>query len=241
MATVSEEFAASYDPFVSLDGKVILVDMDNTLVDWDSQFYSMMSRLHPHVPLTTRETRINWSIERNYPSQYERAILGLTNEPEFWRTMPPMSGGIEAMKAMVTGGLNVFIVSTPDPQHTARCAKEKFDWVEHYLGQSWKNKVILTADKTLIRGDVLIDDKPNVCQGLHDPSWIHVLYHHAYNSMYTKTPRLERWNDWKQVLLDVIRNKQSLYGLQTDYLRETTMINSPGQHQDDIVCEVAHR
>eukprot|EP00922_Rhytidocystis_sp_ex-Travisia-forbesii_P014966 GHVS01022382.1.p1 GENE.GHVS01022382.1~~GHVS01022382.1.p1 ORF type:complete len:246 (+),score=40.48 GHVS01022382.1:288-1025(+) len=198
----------------AMSGTVVLVDMDNTLVDWDSQFYKLMGELHPHVPLHSPETRMNWSIQYNYPLKYETAILELTDQPEFWRSMPPMAGGLEALHAMEARGVQVFIVSSPDPFHTARCAQEKYDWIECYLGTAWKSKVILASDKTLIRGDVLIDDKPSVCHGTHVPSWTHVLYHHAYNSMYTSTPRIQQWRDWEGILLDVVVNRASYYGNQ---------------------------
>eukprot|EP00922_Rhytidocystis_sp_ex-Travisia-forbesii_P028167 GHVS01041341.1.p1 GENE.GHVS01041341.1~~GHVS01041341.1.p1 ORF type:complete len:299 (-),score=42.17 GHVS01041341.1:241-1137(-) len=202
-------------------GKVVLVDMDNTLVDWDCQFYNLMTKLHPHVPLRAAEARINWSIEYNYPLKYERAILELTDQPEFWRTMPPMKGGVDAMQGMVARGLNVFIVSSPDPFHTSRCAKEKYDWIEYYLGPHWKSKVILASDKTLIRGDVLIDDKPSVCYGAHVPLWTHVLYHHPYNSMYTSKPRIQHWTEWEQVLEDVVTNHASYHNNQFRCLQES--------------------
>jgi hypothetical protein len=40
--------------------------------------------------------------------------------------------------------------------------------------------VILTRDKTLVRGDVLVDDKPEI-GGLATPHWRHLLYDQPYN------------------------------------------------------------
>eukprot|EP00921_Rhytidocystis_pertsovi_P004836 GHVQ01008408.1.p2 GENE.GHVQ01008408.1~~GHVQ01008408.1.p2 ORF type:complete len:273 (+),score=23.30 GHVQ01008408.1:423-1241(+) len=205
---------------MELAHQVVLIDMDNTLVDWDSQFYSLMSRLHPRVPLLSLDKRLNWSIQDNYPSEHESAILALTDEPEFWRTMPPMDGGVDAVKSMAARGLSVYIVSTPDPIHTSRCAKEKFDWIECHLGSKWKSRVILASDKTLIRGDILIDDKPSVCHGSHDPAWIHVLFHHAYNKKETEKPRVIKWDNWWQVLADVVQKRTVYYQIQTERLLE---------------------
>ena len=36
----------------------------------------------------------------------------------------------------------------------------QFEWVEHHLGWKWINKLIVTKDKTVVSGDLLIDDKP---------------------------------------------------------------------------------
>ena len=40
-----------------------------------------------------------------------------------------------------------------------------------HLGQEWARKVILTADKTLVSGAVLIDDKPKITGAPARPDW----------------------------------------------------------------------
>ena len=38
----------------------------------------------------------------------------------------------------------------------------QLDWVTEHLGQAWTAKVIMSHDKTLIHGDLLIDDKHRI-------------------------------------------------------------------------------
>ncbi len=38
----------------------------------------------------------------------------------------------------------------------------QYAWVEKHLGYDFLEQVILTRDKTLIAGDILIDDKPDI-------------------------------------------------------------------------------
>ena len=45
---------------------------------------------------------------------------------------------------------------------------QKFKWIEDHLGAEWINRAIITRDKTMVYGDVLIDDKPSI-QGM----WLH--------------------------------------------------------------------
>ena len=40
--------------------------------------------------------------------------------------------------------------------------------------------MILTKDKTLVRGEVLIEDKPNIIGGV-SPVWKHIFYDALYN------------------------------------------------------------
>lgn len=44
----------------------------------------------------------------------------------------------------------------------------QYAWVEKHLGRDFLEQVILTRDKTLITGDILIDDKPDI---LGEPPW----------------------------------------------------------------------
>lgn len=42
------------------------------------------------------------------------------------------------------------------------CVSVQYAWVEKHLGHDFLEQVILTRDKTLIAGDLLIDDKPDI-------------------------------------------------------------------------------
>jgi hypothetical protein len=44
--------------------------------------------------------------------------------------------------------------------------------MEEHLGSEFTKRVILTRDKTLVRGDVLIDKKPTI-GGISTPQWRH--------------------------------------------------------------------
>jgi 5' nucleotidase, deoxy (Pyrimidine), cytosolic type C protein (NT5C) len=38
----------------------------------------------------------------------------------------------------------------------------QYEWVKQHLGKSALRRVILTCDKTLVNGDLLIDDRPAI-------------------------------------------------------------------------------
>lgn len=42
------------------------------------------------------------------------------------------------------------------------CVCVQYAWVEKHLGHEFLEQVILTRDKTVITGDILIDDKPDI-------------------------------------------------------------------------------
>ena len=79
-----------------------------------------------------------------------------------------------------------------------KCKPEKFAWVEEHLGSKWASRIIMTRDKTLVHGDVLIDDKPNIV-GVRAPTWKHILYDQPYNQHCADQERLT-WSNYKEVL-----------------------------------------
>lgn len=80
------------------------------------------------------------------------------------------------------------------------CVTEKFAWVEQNLGRDWLRKLILTKDKTMVRGDVLIDDKLQT--GSQKSEWQQIFFDRSYNRD-LPGPRISNWSDWSQVLANV--------------------------------------
>jgi 5'-nucleotidase len=74
---------------------------------------------------------------------------------------------------------------------------EKYAWVEQHLGAEFVQRIVLTRDKTLVHGDVLIDDKPEI-GGLRKPDWRHLIYDQPWNR-HVDGPRLT-WADWRERL-----------------------------------------
>jgi 5'-nucleotidase len=97
---------------------------------------------------------------------------------------------------MLAAGHDVRICTSP--LSGARfCAAEKIQWVHDRLGPEWERRVIITKDKTLVRGDVLIDDKPEVTGALV-PTWEHLVFEAPYN-IGAAGWRIN-WGNWSEVL-----------------------------------------
>lgn len=188
----------------------VLVDMDNTLNDWDAQFKWLMRRFHPNVELLEPSQRDQYSIERNYPEEHRERICALTSLKGFWSTMPVAKGAVRALNEMLARGIDVRIVSTPDEQYTGRCAQEKFEWLETNFGAEWKSRLILTSDKTLVKGTCLIDDKPTAMLGVSDPSWKLILFCQPYNRTVSNAAgTLHSWDEWLDTLLPYLQRNSN--------------------------------
>jgi len=147
------------------------------------------------VPLHERTT---FYIKDDYPEELKALVDEIYWEPGFFRDMEIVPGATEALAEMRAMGFDVFLCSSPLRRYR-HCVLEKYEWVEMNLGSEWTQRVILTRDKTLVQGDFLIDDKPNITGVEANPAWEHILYDRPYNRGINK--RRVTWANWKDALL----------------------------------------
>jgi 5'-nucleotidase len=175
----------------------ILVDMDGVLSDFDGEFLKRWRERHPEKSYVPIEERTTFYVKESYPEELKPLVVEILLEPSFFREMMPMTGAKEALFEMEQMGLEVFICTSPLSTYK-NCVLEKYEWVENYLGADWVNRIILTKDKTLVKGDYLIDDKPNISGVESAPVWEHIVYDRPYNRDVNKKRLV--WTNWKNVL-----------------------------------------
>jgi len=77
---------------------------------------------------------------------------------DFFRNLKPIEGAIEAYYLLSDlPNTDVYILSAP-LEYNPLSYTEKRIWVEEYLGFETVGKLILSSDKSLLKGDYLIDD-----------------------------------------------------------------------------------
>jgi hypothetical protein len=110
----------------------VFVDMDGVLCDIAAA-YMDAARTHPDVA-------------------FPQSIPGL------FASLRPMSGAVEAVTQLRSDPrFDVWILSAPSTRNPA-CYSEKRVWVEKMFDYPLAKRLILCSDKSLLRGDVLIDD-----------------------------------------------------------------------------------
>lgn len=180
-----------------MDKKIILVDMDGVLADFEGRFLEIWKKKfphHPHVPLEKRET---FYLEEDYPEGLEKDIGDIFSAPGFFENLDIIPGSKEALTKMEALGHKVLICTSPTSKYE-NCVLEKYHWVSRNLGYEWTKKMIVTKDKTLVIGDMLIDDKPEH-KGLRIPLWKYVLFDAPYNRKVKSDLRIT-WKNWEKIL-----------------------------------------
>lgn len=157
---------------------LILLDQDNVLADFESGFRRhWRNRFGEDAPIEGKEHL--FYIRDRLPGHLQAYAAELYGTVGFFESLPPVSGAVEAARALLAAGHDVRICTAPVNQYRY-CAGEKIAWVEQHLGTEWTRRVIIAKDKTWVRGDILIDDKPNI-EGTLPPLWQHRLYDAPHN------------------------------------------------------------
>jgi len=175
----------------------ILIDMDGVISDFDGEFLKRWRVRYPNKFYIPMEERTAFYVKEQYPDELKPLVTGIILEPGFFRDMMPMDKAREALFELDKMGFEVFICTSPLSTYR-NCVLEKYEWVEKYLGSDWIKRIILTKDKTLVKADYLIDDKPEITGVEKPPSWEHILYDRPYNRDVNK--KRITWETWKEML-----------------------------------------
>lgn len=177
---------------------IILVDQDGVLADFERGFFERWRAKFPdEFFIHPSERTGHFKIWDDYPLSLRENIKSILFAPGFIYNLPPILGAVEAIRKLVELGHDVMICTSPLSQYE-NCIIEKYRWVERYLGLDFTKRIILSHDKTLIRGHLLIDDKPEI-KGIIVPEWEHIVFDRPYNRGVVGKRRIN-WTNWREVM-----------------------------------------
>jgi 5'-nucleotidase len=176
------------------DKPVALVDMDETWLQWGVRLNEILLRLDPYYPIVDDDKRTGWA-DLAGPGGDPMLLKEATNHPDLYTDLAPIPFAVESILEMVEEGWDVFHCSTPTWSNPG-CVPGKIAAIDQYFGPKWTDKLILTHDKTVVRGDVIIDDK-GLISGSAAPSWRHLIHDRPHNRSVTGTPRMTDWREWR--------------------------------------------
>lgn len=177
---------------------VILVDQDGVIADWQGRFDNHLRTSYPDLHFPFLESNLNWNMMEGLDEPERAAVFATMNLPGFYAELEPIPGAREALNEMAEDN-DVFICTSPYTSNPT-CASDKIAWIEEHIGEGWAKRMILTGDKTAVRGDILIDDKPDI-KGVFVPTWEHILFTQPYNVAHTEgRRRMDAWSEWRDLL-----------------------------------------
>lgn len=88
----------------------------------------------------------------------------------FFLDLKPLELAIEGVK-LLKEKYDVWILTRPSIKNT-HCYTEKAEWIKKYLGEEMLEKLIICPNKSLVKGDYLIDDDHKHGQPDFEGEWI---------------------------------------------------------------------
>ena len=113
--------------------KILYVDMDNVLVDFQSGIAQL---------------------DKTVTAQFKNRM---DEVPGIFALMHPMDGAIESF-TLLSKHYDTYVLST-SPWENSTAWSDKVDWIKKHLGESAYKRLILSHHKNLNMGDYLVDDR----------------------------------------------------------------------------------
>ncbi len=111
----------------------LYIDLDDTLCDYSTRHAEMLAK-SPQV---------------GFPQ----------SQVDFYRKLEPLQEAIEAVEKLRTSGkFDIWILSAPSVYNPMSYLEKRL-WVEDHFGMWGAEHLILCPDKSLLKGELLIDDK----------------------------------------------------------------------------------
>lgn len=168
-----------------MNKKIALVDLDNTVVDHEGQLqqdlHGALGDFHCEVGSQVRE-RVGYIIK---------------NKEGWWANLPPLPFGMSIVHTLRDIGYRLVICSK-GPRKAVNAWSEKVHWVQRHIPDA---DIVLTQDKSLVYGRILVDDWPDYIE-----PWLdarprgHVLMPATSKNSKFKHPRVHRLKDYEDLL-----------------------------------------
>lgn len=114
------------------ENMIIYIDMDDVLCDYTAAF--------------------NKAIKETSSIAFPQSQYG------FYANLAPITGAIESVKNLIASAkFDPYILTAPSTRNPFSYT-EKRVWIEKYFGLEFTEKLIISPNKGLLKGDILIDD-----------------------------------------------------------------------------------
>ncbi len=170
---------------------VILVDMDDVLEQLCAAWVEYINR-HFGTAAKPEDVR-NWDLTLAFPGLTREQVYSAELDDTLWDDVKPMPGAPEMLRRLMEEGNEVYIVTSSYYQ-TLRAKLDKVLF-RYFPYLSWE-QVIITSNKQMIRGDILIDDGPhNLTGGEYHKILFDAVHNRAFDESSIGAVRVKNWEE----------------------------------------------
>ena len=168
----------------------MLVDCDGPLADFDAAFFARCEANGWPLDCTLENQRHRFATD-HIPNRTHRALARKMVDTAGWFADLPVVGGAVEGLAALDEVADTWVCSKPlEANPSSR--DDKARWLTMHFGSYWAERLILVSDKSMVRGDVLLDDAPHP-QWYGTATWTPVIFATPWNGAGSKWEGLPRW------------------------------------------------
>lgn len=186
------------------ESPVALVDLDSTLCDYEGTLLTDLNALRcndePYLSSFARDKE---------PSYLKYRMDLVRASSTWWENLPELRLGMEMFYLMKDIGFRM-VVCTAGPRKNADAWKGKVLWCLKHLPEG--TDIVITRDKGLIYGSVLMDDWPEYTDRwlAHRPRGFVIMPAHNHNKDYVH-PNAIRWSGNREEYHTIALRLNALY------------------------------
>jgi len=182
---------------------IILIDMDDTIEQLSLGWINYLNdRYGTH---TAFEDHNHWNMSLAFPTLTREQVYAALDDEALWSYVKPIPGAPETLKRLTDEGHKIYIVTASG--YTRIAAKMDQVLFRYFPFIGWE-QVIITQNKHLIAGDVLIDDGVHNLQG---GNYRKILFHARYNADFDeKSVGAVRVYNWDEAYAHIQRISREL-------------------------------
>lgn len=171
----------------------ILVDMDDVL---EQLVPGWVAYINERFGTQTRAEDVrDWNMALAFPTLTHEQVYSAVLDDALWDYVKPMPGADEALRSLMAEGHEIYVVTAT--QYQTLQAKMERVLFRYFPYIDWAH-VIITQNKHMIDGDVLIDDGPHNLTG---GRYRKLLFSAGHNRFFDEsTVGAIRVNGWQEIV-----------------------------------------
>ena len=154
-----------------------------------------------------------WDLSKAFPGHTKEEVYAAELDAGIWDTVRPMPGADEALRKLMADGHAIYVVTAT----LYETLPSKMDRVlfRYFPYLSW-NQVIVTGNKHMIKGDVLIDDGPhNLSGGEYRKILFSAPHNRAFDEKTVGAIRVNNWDEAYEAVCSIDREIRKQNGEET--------------------------
>ena len=142
----------------------------------------------------------DWDISKSFPSISKHEVFAPLFDKKMWKRVKPLPGAVEYLKRLMDDGHKVLIVTASHQNSVA--IKLNHVLFKYFPFFTYKD-VIVTTQKQLINGDIMIDDAPhNLEGGKYFGILVSAPHNRSYDAEKNGFVRADNWDEIYKIVCD---------------------------------------